>query len=182
MASPSAVVLSALAADFAAMAPHLARQQPDSVQRDLTHAAAPHAMLIAGKWVDLGDRRQARRWWAKARELSDQSGDRLLASWLRGREALYRQGDPTENLAEVLAIAREAQRLAGNRPSAPLVSALAAEAQILALLGRYNEAVEALRRAEGMFDQMPTATIIDPNWARREEGLVRQEPDLLTRG
>lgn len=107
---PPAVVLAALANDFADMAPHLARKQPDPVQRDLAHAAASHAGLIAGKCMDLGNRREARRWWTKACALSDESGDRLFASWLRGREALYRREDPTENLAEVLTVAQDARR------------------------------------------------------------------------
>lgn len=65
-----AVVLAGLAADFADMAPHLSQDQPEPVQRDLAHAAARHASLIAGKWFDLGNRREARRWWGKTRSLS----------------------------------------------------------------------------------------------------------------
>lgn len=154
---PPAVVLAALAADFAEMAPHLARQQPDAVRRDLTHAAARHAALIAGKWTDMGNRRQARRWWGTTRTLVDESGDRLLASWLRRREALHRGGDPAEDLAEVLSIAQEARRLAGQRPSAPLVAAVAEEAMTLAAMNRYGEAVMALRAADDIFDRLPGA-------------------------
>jgi hypothetical protein len=173
---PPIVVLGALATDYAAMAPHLARSQPDRVARDLAHAAAQLAMLIAGKWVDLGNRRESRRWWRTTRALGDRSRDPLLASWLRSREALYRRGDPTENLAEVLAIARDARRLAGEGSSPPLVSALTAEAQILAQMGSHTAAVTMLHRAETVFDRMPT-TPAHPNWPdwsgwmHREEGL-----------
>ncbi|MEU0519762.1 helix-turn-helix transcriptional regulator [Streptosporangium sp. NPDC006007] len=163
---PPAVVLAALAADFTDMAPHLSRAQPEPVQSDLAHAAARHAALIAGKWFDLGNRREAHRWWTKTRTLSERSGDTLLAAWLTGREVLYRRQDPGENLDDVLLLAEQARRLAGNRPSVPLVAALCAEAQTLATLGRHAEAVAALRKAEDVFDQFPSQIIsLDSNWA-----------------
>ncbi|GAA3421299.1 hypothetical protein GCM10018952_67440 [Streptosporangium vulgare] len=163
---PPAVVLAGLAADFADMAPHLSRAQPEPVQRDLAHAAARHASLIAGKWFDLGNRREARRWWGKTRSLSERSGDTLLAAWLTGREVLYRRTDPGENLDDVLLLAQQASRLAGGRPSVPLVAALCAEAQTLATLGRHAEAVAILCEAEDVFDQFPSQIIgLDSNWA-----------------
>lgn len=153
---PPAAVLAALAADCAEMAPHLACQQPRSVRRDLTRAAARHAALIAGKWTDMGNRRQARRWWGTTRALADESGDRLLASWLRRREALHRADDPAEDLAEVLSIAQEARRLAGQQPNPPLVAAIAEEAMIFAVMGRHGEAVTALRAADDVFARLPS--------------------------
>ncbi|GLW05767.1 hypothetical protein Misp01_08970 [Microtetraspora sp. NBRC 13810] len=149
------IVLAALAADFADMAPHLARKQPDEVRRDLAHAAARHAALIAGKWADMANRREARRWWMKTRTLIDESGDHLLASWLRSREALHRRGDPAEDMGDVLKVAQEARRLAGERPSAALVAAMTAEAKTLSVMGLHEDAVQALRAAERVFDQLP---------------------------
>ncbi|GAA3095140.1 helix-turn-helix domain-containing protein [Streptosporangium carneum] len=151
---PPAVVLAALAVDYTDMAPHLGRAQPDAVQRDLTHAAARHAALIGGKWFDLGNRRQAHRWWAQTRLLSAQAGDDLLASWLRGWEAGYRRQDPDENLDDVLVVAREARRLAGDDPSEPLVAALGVESLILAMMGRHTEAITALRRTEETYERL----------------------------
>ena len=155
---PPAVVLTALAADFAELAPHLARQQPDAVRRDLAHAAARHAALIAGKWTDMGNRRQARRWWSTTRTLIDESEDRLLASWLRSREAIHRRSDPAEDLAEVLKLSQEARRLAGPQPSAPLVAALTTEAKTLAAMGSHTDAIGTLQEAEKTFDLLPAAT------------------------
>lgn len=151
---PPAVVLAALAVDYTDMAPRLGRAQPDAVQRDLAHAAARHAALIGGKWFDLGNRRESHRWWAQARLLSQQSGDDLLASWLRGWEAGYRRQDPAEDLDNVLLVAREARRLAGDTPSAPLVAALGVEAMILAMIGRHAEAITALRRTEETYERL----------------------------
>ncbi|MEV8634453.1 helix-turn-helix transcriptional regulator [Streptosporangium sp. NPDC051023] len=152
-----AVVLAALAVDYTDMAPHLGRSQPAAVQRDLVHAAARHASLIGGKWFDLGNRREAHRWWAQTRLLSEQSGDDLLVSWLRSREAGYRRQDPNENLDNVLLVAQEARRLAGDAPSAPLVAALGVEAMILAKVGRHAEAITTLRLTEETFERMPSS-------------------------
>jgi tetratricopeptide (TPR) repeat protein len=161
---PPTVLLAALAADFADMAPHLARTQPDPVRRGLAHAASRHCALIAGKWVDLGNKREAHRWFVKTQALADESGDHLLASWMRCKEALYRGGDPSEDLAKVLVVAHEARRLAGDRPSAPLVAALSAEAQTLARLGHRTQAISALARAEMIFDRIPAVNDADTEW------------------
>ncbi|WP_344959088.1 hypothetical protein [Actinomadura miaoliensis] len=168
---PPAAILEVLAVEFSSIAPHLAREQPEEVRKGLTHAAARHAMLIGGKLLDLGDRRESRRWWFKTRALSDESGDDMLASWVRSREALYRIGDRSDDLSAVLAVAQEARRLAGDRPSAPLASALGAEAMILARMGRIDGAIIALRQAETAFERMPSSSVLDRNWAQREEGL-----------
>ncbi|MEV7004954.1 hypothetical protein [Streptosporangium sp. NPDC051022] len=170
---PPAVVLAGLAADFADMAPHLSRDQPEPAQSDLAHAAARHAALIAGKWFDLGNHREAHRWWAKTRTLAERSGDVLLAAWLIGREAAYRRGDPDEDLADVLLVAQRARRLAGDRPSAPLVIALSAEAQTLATLGRHAEAITTLRQAEDTFDQLPfQPTGLESHWMYFDRSLI----------
>ncbi|MEV6149402.1 helix-turn-helix transcriptional regulator [Nonomuraea sp. NPDC052129] len=161
---PAAAVLAALAVDYTDMAPHLGRAQPDAVQRDLSHAAARHAALIGGKWFDLGNRREAQRWWAQARQLSERSGDDLLASLLRGWEASYRLYDPSEDLDRVLLVAREARRLAGDAPNAPLVSALAVEAMILSMIGRHVEAITALRRSEETYERLSSSA--DPHQGR----------------
>jgi transcriptional regulator with XRE-family HTH domain len=169
---PPTVVLAALAADFTDMAPHLAHTQPDPVRRDLARAASRHCALIAGKWIDLGNRREARRWFAKTRALADESGDHFLASWLRGREAVYRVGDPSEDLAEVLLVAQDARRLAGDRPSVPLVAALTVEAEALAKLGQCTQAISTLGRAETTFDRLSTVTDLEyGRWSRLNQGL-----------
>ncbi|MFF4414729.1 helix-turn-helix domain-containing protein [Streptosporangium sp. NPDC001559] len=154
---PPAVILAALAVDYTSMAPHLGRAQSDAVQRDLAHAAARHAALIGGKWFDLGNHREAHRWWAQARLLSEQSGDSLLTSWLRGWEAGYRRQAPDEDLNAVLLVTREARRFAGDSPSASLVAALSEEAKVLAMIGRHAEATTTLRRTEETYERLPSA-------------------------
>ncbi|MFI6917892.1 helix-turn-helix domain-containing protein [Streptosporangium sp. NPDC050284] len=151
-----AIVLAGLAADFADMAPHLNRFQPESVDRGLAHAAARHAALIAGKWFDLGHHREAHRWWKKTRTLSERAGDTLLASGLIGWEAAYRRQDPGEDLNAVLAVAQLARRLAGDQPSLSLVDNCGSEAQVLAMLGRHDESIAAWRVTEEVFDRLPS--------------------------
>ncbi|RBQ11624.1 hypothetical protein DP939_45055 [Spongiactinospora rosea] len=165
---PPAVILAALAVDFAGMAPHLKQRQPEGVHRGLAHAAARHSALIAGKWFDLGNRREARRWWATTRTLAGKSGDNLLAAWLMTWESAYRWHDDSDDLSVVLDLTQEARRLAGERPSAPLVAAMCSKAWGLTRLGRHAEAVEAIQQAADVFGRLPSQVAgVDPGWAGR---------------
>ncbi|GAA2638695.1 hypothetical protein GCM10010411_93400 [Actinomadura fulvescens] len=101
-------VLAGLTRDWAEMAPHLAQTQPKDVERDLAHAAAKHAYLVAGTALQIGDARLATRWWATARGLADRSGDNLLSAYTRSWEVTNRVTDPREDLGELLALARDA--------------------------------------------------------------------------
>ncbi|MBA9001995.1 hypothetical protein [Thermomonospora cellulosilytica] len=158
-----AVVLAGLARDWAEMAPHLAQAQPKEVERDLAHAAARHAYLIAGTAVQLGDPRLANRWWLTARALADRSGDNLLSAYARTWEVTNRVTDPREDPAELLALAQDARRRAGHRPTGTLIYATTVEAEVLAFMGRHGAAVATIRRAEEIFDRVPAS---EPN---REE-------------
>ncbi|MEU5884511.1 hypothetical protein [Spirillospora sp. NPDC047279] len=158
---PPVTVLALLAVDFADMAPHLRKPQPDAVRRDLSRTAARHASLIATRWFDMGNMREARRWWAKTLALVDDSGDTRLASWLRGGQALLLRFDPADSGGS-LAMAREARRVAGPRPSAALARALTAEAQTLTAAGRADQAVAVLRQAEEVTGHLPGD---DPDWS-----------------
>lgn len=51
--------------------------------------------------------------------------------------------------------------------------ALSAEAQTLAMLGRYVEATTALRRAEEVFSRLPSQSVgLDPNWVYFDRSLI----------
>ncbi|MEV7009548.1 helix-turn-helix transcriptional regulator [Streptosporangium sp. NPDC051022] len=162
---PPAVVLAALAVDYADLAPHLNRAQPEAVERDLAHAAARYSALIAGAWYDLGNKREAWRWWKRTRTLADASQDIAQASVLRSWEAAIRRYDGDD----VLPLLQEARRLAGERPSLTLFSALRVEAQVLAMKGRLSEAIIALNQAESVLERLPAQTpgVIRPDWYSR---------------
>lgn len=151
------IVLAGLTRDWAEMAPHLSKGQPQDVERDLAHAAAKHAYLIAGTAVQLGDQRLAGRWWLTARDLADRSGDGLLSAYTRSWEVTNRIAEPRENLTELLTLARDARRRAGRRPSTTLMYATTVEAEVLAFMGRHDAAVGTIRRAEETFDRLPSS-------------------------
>ncbi|MFC3980708.1 helix-turn-helix domain-containing protein [Streptosporangium jomthongense] len=162
---PPAVVLAALAVDYANLAPHLNRAQPEAVERDLAHAAARYSTLIAGEWYNLGNKREAYRWWKRTRTLADVSRDTVQASVLRSWEASHRRYDD----GDVLPLLQEARRLAGERPSLTLFSALRVEAQVLAMKGRTSEAIIALNQAETVLEGLPAQTpgTVRPDWYTR---------------
>ncbi|WP_285496946.1 hypothetical protein [Actinomadura sp. NBRC 104425] len=152
---PPEVVLAALADDWSEMSEHLERWQPDGVRRDLSYVAARHAYLIAGTWHQVGNRRQANRWWLTARELADQSGSDLLSGRTREWEANQRVMDRQENPAELLALNEKALQLLGNQPTGDLMAAFGTKADLLALMGRHDEALVAIRQAEDVFERIP---------------------------
>ncbi|GAA4128401.1 hypothetical protein [Actinomadura keratinilytica] len=152
---PPEVVLAALADDWSDMSEHLERWQPDGVRRDLSYVAARHAYLIAGTWQQIGNRRQASRWWLTARDLADQSGSDLLSGRTREWEANQRVSDRQEDPAELLALNEKALQLLGDQPTGELMTALGTKADLLALMGRHDEALAAIRQAEEVFDRIP---------------------------
>ncbi|MGH3241011.1 MAG: hypothetical protein ACRDNL_11580 [Spirillospora sp.] len=153
---PPERVLAILARDWAEMAPHLARPQPDDIERDLAHAAAQHAYLIAGTALQIGDPRLATRWWTTARDLADKSGDNLLSAYTRSWEVTNRVTDSREDLGELLALARDARRLSGRHPTGTMIYATTVEAEVLAFMGHKQAAVHAVRDAEDIFDRIPS--------------------------
>ncbi|QXJ25216.1 helix-turn-helix transcriptional regulator [Actinomadura graeca] len=153
---PPLVVLEALAADWADIAPHLRRNQPPDVDLALAHAAARHAFLIAGGLVEIGDRRHSRRWWDKARSLADKSEDQSLASYSRSWEVTTRLSDDREDPARLIPLVQEARRLAGTRPTHSLIYAVAVEAEAHAAAGDLRAATAAIRDVETLFPKLPT--------------------------
>ncbi|WP_131735609.1 hypothetical protein [Actinomadura roseirufa] len=158
---PPAVVLAALAAAWTDIAPHLRQSLPGSVGRDLAHAAARHAFLIAGGLTEIGNRRHSQRWWSTARQLADKSQDRDLASLTRSFEVLSRSNDDREDPARLIPLIQEARRLAGTRPTFPLIYAVAVEAEAHAAAGNFPLAITAIREVEALFGRLPAT---GPHW------------------
>ncbi|WP_157430933.1 hypothetical protein [Actinomadura macra] len=150
-------VLAALAADWSDIAPHLRRTQPDAVARDLAHAAARLAFLIAGGLSEAGDRRHSRRWWDTSRHLADKSQDQKLASQSRSFEATMRLNDEREDPGALILLAQEARRLAGTRPSIARIYAVAVEAEAHAADGDLASAITDVREVEALFSRLPAS-------------------------
>jgi hypothetical protein len=128
--------------------------------RDLHRAAAYLAMILAITLTSTGQFWPARRWWHSAHEHADTSGDlevRVMTRSQQAVKALY-IGHP---LPDVLALTDQTVALAGDRVSAGLAGVIAGRAQTLAIMGRRDEAIDAVRTVEQMTAQMPTATVTD---------------------
>lgn len=168
MTAPRAELLDDLAADLAAVTSALDGARTDADRAGLTEAAARIAALAAGCCVDLGHRREARHMWRLARRLADESGAASTRVWVRGREAvlgLY-SGRP---LPVVLDLAEQAQAIDPAGRGTGRAELGAAQAQALAMMGRRDEAIEALHATERALDALPPGrgdTIYD--WTERE--------------
>ncbi|MEU6035979.1 hypothetical protein ABZ801_11265 [Actinomadura sp. NPDC047616] len=169
---PPEVALTGLADEWAEIAEHLERRQPDGVQRDLSYVAARHAYLIAGTWLQLGNRRQSHRWWLTARELADRSESDLLSALTREWEANQRATDSREDLTDLLDLTEKALQFAGPRPSYERMASLSGKAELLALMGRDKEAVAAMRQAEDVFERLSSPTPSREDILRHEQSLV----------
>ncbi len=160
---PPEIALGGLARDWADMAPHLAADQPNGVRRDLAHVAAQYAYLIAMGFHQINDLRMAARWWKTAHSHADVSGDSLLSSRTRSWETTYRVVETGENLPALFTLARQAREQAGHRPSGALIQAIRVEAEVLARMGRYPDAIIAIRQAEDVFERMPAGEPAERN-------------------
>jgi tetratricopeptide (TPR) repeat protein len=107
---------------------------------DLHRIAATLATVHANALTRLGEHGAAIRWWRTARHAADASGDLRLRLLVRAEEAghgLYGQRD----VETVLRLVRSAEQLAGR----PGIDLLTTRAKALSLLGRHDEAQDALR-------------------------------------
>ncbi|WP_280336476.1 hypothetical protein [Nocardia wallacei] len=112
---------------------------------------------------DLGQRREAMRWWRTARLAADASGDLRTMLYIRGRAAIreiYDGRSPTSILESI----GEADELMATGPVAGLPSLLAARAQSYALLGRAEEAESDLRALRDVFAELPSDMTACHGW------------------
>jgi hypothetical protein len=110
---------------------------------ELHRVVAALSTLHANVLTRLGDHGGAIHWWRTARAAADASGDLDARLMVRTEEAgfgLYGQRD----LETVLRLIEAAQRLAGNSPSYWNADLAGTRAKALSLLGRHDEAKEAL--------------------------------------
>lgn len=120
----------------------------------LVHAAAYLSMFTAVSLTGLGDVRNAHRWWRTATRAADESGDPLLGSLMRERQAVYALCDDRPELS-VVQLTDEAIAISGNTPCAGLAGAYGTKAQALAKMGRHTEARGALEALKQVFDHLP---------------------------
>lgn len=149
-----AELLDSLMVDVLGLQLLLSRDQRPAHLDQLQRAGAVLAALTAMTIANLGDVRQARRWWRSARQLAGQSGDVSADMWVRGREAirgLY-EGRPT---ASILHLVDDTDLSSNQAMPADRAELLAAKAQALALAGRQPEAEAALDEVRRAYDELP---------------------------
>ncbi|PZG38097.1 hypothetical protein C1I98_24635 [Spongiactinospora gelatinilytica] len=149
---PPAMVRSGITGDVIALQQALAApgvREPAELQR----AASWMALIQANVLTRLGEYDAARRWWITARHAADASGDLNMRVWALGYEAVFALYSP-RSLRTAVALAQKAAALAGRTPSPGLLHAVSAEAQGLAVLGRTEEALEALCHLHDLCEQV----------------------------
>jgi hypothetical protein len=154
---PAAELLRDLAVDVVALQQRIRATADEGRRRDLCRPGGQMAMLMALTVGALGNKREARQWSQTARHIADASADTDLRVWVRGYEAmqaLYERRPPEL----VLWRAEEAISIAGDRPRAAVLEAMAARAQALATLGREREAEDGIRQMETLFSALPGAS------------------------
>ncbi|MFF5262580.1 helix-turn-helix domain-containing protein [Actinomadura viridis] len=154
MSTPLWTLLPDLAADMVALQQIIQAERDASTQRALYGAGARLAAIMAGVTNSLGKARESRHWWRTARHAADSFGDRDLRVWVRGSEAisgLY-QGRPLQLLLDR---SEEAISIAGGAASSGLAAARAGRAQVLARLGRVEDAEDELCTLRDTFSRLP---------------------------
>ncbi|WP_329002362.1 helix-turn-helix domain-containing protein [Kribbella sp. NBC_00709] len=124
---------------------------------DAAAEAAQLSVLTARILAGFGDSQAAGRWWLAARATADSSADVSVQSAVRAREALSGVAE-RRPLAQLLTTAEEALALGRQARGGCVVPAHAARAQVLAELGRQQEAHHALQELIGAADALPSAS------------------------
>lgn len=145
ISAPPAEVLAGLVIDVLALRDVIREQDDVAGVRELCRVGACLAAVTAMTTANLGEGRQARRWWRNARQLARDSGDRDTVLWVRGCEvvrALYERS----SAAEVLRLVADAERyVTPETPATAVLELYSGKAQALALAGRRADAEAALR-------------------------------------
>ncbi|WP_055588550.1 helix-turn-helix domain-containing protein [Peterkaempfera griseoplana] len=149
---PEADLLPELVSDFGDLQRLLAHRHPVQVRRRLVLAAAQMSGLMALTLLKLGDP-ASRDWWRTGRAAAAAAEDRAALSWMYAQESyqLY-YGSDLEGAVE---LAARAQHLAGGLPCVGVALAAPLEARALALLGRREQAADALQRAAAALQRLP---------------------------
>ncbi|MFP3962442.1 hypothetical protein SMC26_08950 [Actinomadura fulvescens] len=137
-----------LVIDLLALGCQLQTSPPTADRIELRRVEAALAMLHAHLLTRLGDHGAAIRWWRTARAAADHTGDLDLRMMIRCEEAgigLYGQRE----VGTVLTLVQSAERAAGDAPSFWKADLAGTRAKALTLLGRHDQAMEALNLYAG---------------------------------
>jgi hypothetical protein len=153
MDTPPAELLEDLTVDMIGIQIAVAESDPNQAAR-LCRPAALLAVFCAMTLANLGDLRQARRWWRTAKHLADRCGDPSTIIWVRGRE-IVRTLYERLPLPMVLELIRQAEPIAATAPVAARTQYTGGKAQALAMAGQTVQARVALDDFRTIYDSLP---------------------------
>jgi transcriptional regulator with XRE-family HTH domain len=155
---PPQELLQSLMVDMLGLQVAIERGSRSTPMNELRKYGATLASLMAMTIANVGDVRQARRWWRTARNLAEESGDPSTIMWIRGREVvrgLY-EARPT---AAILQMIEQAESFANGSTPTDRAELMSGKAQVYALAGRRSEAEAALHEVRAIYDSLPPETI-----------------------
>ena len=158
---PPAVARQDLLVDLLAL--HRRLRTTGRESKDLQRVSAALSTLYANLLTRLGEHGAAIRSWRAAKEAADASGDLELSLGIRATEAghgLFGQRNPQT----VLQLTRSTRKIVGKSPSQGHAFVLCSEAKALSVLGRHEEAREALDAYRDLLSRTLSTTDIMPGY------------------
>lgn len=146
---------------------------PDGLRPRLVCVCGQLSALTAiALFSQVGDTRNAARYWRTALRAVDQVGDRTLRALVRGSRAVFALYDPRQ-APSVLALADDAINVADGAPCVGVANGHAARAQALAQLGQHGAARDALHDLSHVFTRLPDSVRADrlSTWGWAEQRL-----------
>ncbi|HKT02463.1 MAG TPA: hypothetical protein VJT31_23285 [Rugosimonospora sp.] len=162
--TPPASMLPSLTAHLDALRRQMTKAGT-ATERDLSRVSGQLGAIMAVALASTGEYRRAKRWWGTACHAADRSGDRTTQAFVRGWEVVDGMYE-ARPIPEILARAEESVALVGGGVCAGTAQLHSGLAQTLAVAGRREEALAALRRAAELTERMP------PDVAADEESLL----------
>jgi transcriptional regulator with XRE-family HTH domain len=157
--TPPRVLLEDLQVDLLVARTQLGAVADERTKRSLQRVIALLSAFMAQTFGNLGDSRAGFRWWRTARTYADASRDTDARVWVRGREVIRGMYE-RRPLVPLLDIADEAGAISST-VGMGTCAALAGRAQILAMLGRRDEADAALARVYDTMPKLPASVSSD---------------------
>ena len=177
---PLRMFLTAALDDFAQLNSILNRRQPLEFQHRLYRVLAQMAGLIGFGLMGSGELRESHGWYHTARLAADETGDRQLRAWVATCEAMAYFWEP-DLIGRSASHCEEARAMAGSTPSPAAALANSVQARVCAKLGRRREALDAIQRAEAIFDRLSPAQTVPNRLGFYEVRLQYDQENALTR-
>ena len=177
---PLRIFLTAAVDDFTQLSAILSRRQPLEFQHRLYRVMAQLAGLIGFGLMGSGELRESHGWYHTGRLAADETGDRQLRAWVATCEAMAYFWDPNL-VGRAVAQCEEARAMAGAAPSPAAAFANSVQARACARLGRRREALDAVQRADAIFERLSPAETEPNRLGFYEVRLRYDQENALTR-